>query len=139
MKYFPRLAFVLAAVSSMSNADEQHVLLAGTTITASFESKMAMKGHRIGGPELLQVHGGIKCKIIASTGLRDDGLDEIKGGGSSVGPFRTMVGTVTPQLLVCASGRKSIPVTDHILPARTAIGDKAPEQVEFIVAKPLSL
>lgn len=135
MRLLPHLVFALAAVPLLSNASEP-VLSAGTTITASFESKMAMKWHRIGGPEVLQVNGGLKCNIIASTGLSDDDLADFQD--SNTGTGRTIVVTVTPLVLVCDGGKRSMWVAGSILPAKTTVGDQVPEQLEFIVAQPLN-
>lgn len=133
MKRISHLALALLAFSSATNAAE-HTLPAGTIITASFESNAAMKGHRIGGPELLEVKGELKCKIIAYTGLTDDALADNVTGLRQVTSF---VGTVTPHFLVCDGGKKSISVAGNILPARTLLGEHAPQEVEFIVAQPL--
>ncbi|KZN20705.1 MULTISPECIES: hypothetical protein [Pseudomonas] len=135
MKALPYLALTLAAISSLSMAASRE-LVAGTTINASFESKMAMKGYRIGGAELMQVNGDIKCRLIVETGLAA-GLGE-QALTHSLQPPTITTGSVSPQALICDEGKLSIPVQGVLLPARAPIGNEALDQVDFIVLKSVS-
>lgn len=119
------LAVALTTFSALSNAAIS-LLLAGTTVTATFESKDAMTWRRLGGAEILNIKGVPECKIVAST-------EADKQSQSSKLP----IGIVTPLTLACNEGRTAYPATSILLPARVMLSDKVPDQVEFIVAKPL--
>ncbi|WP_247256518.1 hypothetical protein [Pseudomonas moorei] len=142
MKAIPYLALTLAAFSSMSVAASSganisaSTLIAGTTITATFESKMALKEYRIGGAELMQVGGDLKCKLIVATGFGEDGLRATAFPNDI--PGRAPAGLVVPQELICNDGATTAPVQDVLLPARSPIGNDAPEKLEFIVLKTLN-
>ncbi|EKY4113690.1 TPA: hypothetical protein ACGW3M_000970 [Pseudomonas aeruginosa] len=110
----------------------------GDLITATFVSKDALRGVRAGGVEVMAVQGEGGCKLIVTTEVTNDGLEELSAGSGGMPPTtKNPAANVLPRLLTCKGFNKALMVESNLSRARAHVGSSAESTLEFIVIQPI--